>query len=197
MNKAMTKGLAGFAGIVAILVSATGVLHADYCLSVPSDTTYVLVGRGFTPPLKGGCKAFVGFNSDDDDNAPTTGIACTSSAGTTLNFTLTTSFPEDAGHYIYFDTITLSLPSPLHSGTDEYTELEGSTIYTATFAIVGATCSGTKLPGVTTEGGAALSTPPHHWILGCGRAMIYRRAGGSLAKWKLPSDDSEIDEAVW
>ena len=150
----MNKVLIAFAGVAAILLSAIGISHADYCLVDQLNSSYVLVGRGFTPPLKGACKAFVGFLSGSA-NAPVGGSACTNSTGTTLNFSLTSSHPE-IGNSVYYDTITLSLPS--QSGGDEYTDIVGATVSTGFADFDGGTCSGKPVPAISTEDEGA--SPP-------------------------------------
>jgi hypothetical protein len=148
----MIRVLRGFAGITAILLLAAGVLHAaDFCLDDQVITSYVVVGRGFKPPKKDTCKVFIGFVLEGND--PTTGTACTSSDGTTLNFTLTTSFPELSSSEVFMDTITLAMPSL--SGTDQFTDFVGGVVRTGSVGFVGKSCTGKTIPAAATEGGGA------------------------------------------
>lgn len=131
-----------------------GVLHAaDYCLT---DMNYVLVGRGFKVPASGKCSAFIGFLSNPGaHNAPTTGTACTSTDGTTLNFTLSTSFPENG---VVWNVDSLTFKSSV-TGTDEFFDLvNGSPFlhYTAPFSR--GTCSGTAIAAIR-EGEEASTVP--------------------------------------
>src|SRR5215469_7196170 len=96
--------------VIAALVLSSSTARADYCLNINSGA-YIIVGRGFTVPAKGKCKAWVGFSAQSNDNQPSTGTGCTSSDGMTLNFTLITSFAESIGAAFSQDAIVLNLPS--------------------------------------------------------------------------------------
>lgn len=154
MNETMIRGLTGFAGLAAILLLMPGVLHGDYCLA---DGAYILVGRGFTIPGKGKCKAFIGFQAGDA-NAPTTGTACTSSDGTTLSFTLSTSYPLRGIEWTQ-DSLTFTSSSP--DGTDEFAGFFDGSVFEAYAApFVRGSCSGKTIPAVREEEGAPAVPPP-------------------------------------
>jgi hypothetical protein len=114
----------------------------DFCLTINSST-YVLIGKGFTVPLKGRCKPWTGLTVQSNFNSPSAGTGCTSSDGSHLNFTITTTFP-DSGLF-FLDTITLALPAL--TGTDFNVEI-GST--PGSFSAVGAFCAPVPIPAVTT-----------------------------------------------
>lgn len=114
----------------------------DFCLTINSST-YVLIGKGFTVPLKGRCKAWTGLTVQSNTNSPSAGTGCTSSDGSHLNFTITTTFP-DSGLF-FLDTITLTRPAM--TGTDFNVEI-GST--PGSFSAVGAFCAPVSIPAVAT-----------------------------------------------
>jgi hypothetical protein len=121
--------------------------HADYCLTNQVTPTYVLVGRGFVVPLKGACKPFNGFTPYLGQNSPTIGTGCRSSDGSHLNFTLTTSEPENGG-FVEIDSINLALPS--QSGTSSATFISGGVPGAGSFAVVGGVCKPpTAIPAVS------------------------------------------------
>ncbi len=123
----------------------TGVAHAgDYCLSFPATPSFVIVGKGFSIPPKGNCKAWVGFSPQSNHDSPSTGTACTSSDGTTMNMTITTSFPEGGGG---FETESIALNLPSQSGTDNYTYGFGTTLGSGgPVTANGAKCSKNTIP---------------------------------------------------
>ena len=112
-------GVQTIVGIVAFLVLAAGAARAkDYCVTLPSAPTYILVGQGFSIPPKGQCKPWTGFCLQLEENSPSVGTGCTSSDGTHLSLTISTSFPEDVGQFVD-DAISLTLPT--QTGTDVQT----------------------------------------------------------------------------
>jgi hypothetical protein len=137
--------LAGFLALV-VLIALAPAAHADYCLTNQDTPTYVLVGKGFVVPAKGACKAFNGFTPSLGQNSPTIGTGCKSSDGSHLNFTLTTSFPENNG-FIEIDSITLTLPS--QSGTSSATFISGGVPGAGSFPVVGSACKSIAIPAVS------------------------------------------------
>jgi hypothetical protein len=138
--------VAGFLALVALFALAPAA-HADYCLTNKVTPTYVLVGRGFVVPAKGACKAFNGFTPYLGQNSPTIGTGCRSSDGSHLNFTLTTSQPENGG-FVEIDSITLLLPS--QSGTSSATFISGGVPGAGSFAVAGGVCKPpTAIPAVS------------------------------------------------
>jgi len=106
----MTRLRAGLLGFAVILIFGPGVAGAtNYCISGFPNSTYILVGLGFTVPAKGTCKTWTGLTTQNDFNSPSAGTGCTSSDGSELSLTITTSVPQNSGH-IEIDSITLSLP---------------------------------------------------------------------------------------
>jgi hypothetical protein len=142
----LRTGLVGFA---AILVFAPGVAGAkNYCIGGFANSTYILVGIGFTLPAKGTCKTWTGLTTQNDFNSPSAGTGCTSSDGTELSLTITTSVPQNAGH-IEIDSITLSLPKQI--GDTNSTNIKGGVV-TSFFGsgITGGPCTATlKIPATT------------------------------------------------
>ncbi|MEW6268216.1 MAG: hypothetical protein AB1689_02825 [Thermodesulfobacteriota bacterium] len=116
--------------LAALLALALGVVGgtafaADLCITVnPADSTRY-VGRGFTIPGKGKCRAWNGVYLPSFANVSvTTGTGCTSSDGTVLRLHLV-SMRETVA---FNDYIVLPLPS-LSGGTlDEVVAQFGSTV---------------------------------------------------------------------
>jgi hypothetical protein len=133
---------AGFLVLVAVF-ALTPAARADYCLTNQTTPTYVLVGRGFVVPAKGACKPFNGFTGYLGQNSPTIGTGCKSSDGTRLNFTLTTSQPENNG-FVEIDSITLVLPA--QTGISNATYISGGVPGAGSFIVAGGTCKPPPLP---------------------------------------------------
>ncbi len=126
------RWLAGFIGMIAAVACAPGISWAlDYCVTFPSATNYILVGRNFVLPLKGTCRAWVGFTPQNSYNSPSTGTGCLSSDGT--NFSLSITTMESV--YTIFDAISLNMPS--QTGIDNETVLG---LGSGTISAVGAKC---------------------------------------------------------
>jgi len=111
--------------------------HADYCLTDQSTPTHILVGRGFVVPAKGACKPFTGFTPVLGQNSPIVGTGCKSSDGSRLNFTLTTTEPENNG-FVEIDSISLVLPA--QTGTSFATYISGGIPGAGSFSVVGGAC---------------------------------------------------------
>jgi len=128
-----------FAGFLALvgLFALTPAARADYCLTDLTTPTHILVGRAFVVPAKGACKPFNGFTPALGQNSPTIGTGCKSSDGSHLNFTLTTSQPENNG-FVEIDSISLTLPA--QSGTSFATYISGGIPGAGSFMVMGATC---------------------------------------------------------
>jgi hypothetical protein len=142
-----THLLAGFIGLAALLSLAPAAQAKDYCLFDQTVPSYVLVGRGFTIPTKGKCKAWTGFTAQAGFNSPTAGTGCTSSDGSHLALTLTTSFPQNGGD-VEIDSINLSLPA--QSGASNFNFLSGGTASSGSpFPVVGQVCNPTPIPAVS------------------------------------------------
>jgi hypothetical protein len=148
----MTRLRAGLLGFVAMLFCGPLVAGAkDYCISGFANSTYVLVGVGFTVPAKGTCKTWIGFTAQNNNNSPSAGTGCTSSDGSELSLTITTSVPQNSGH-IEIDSITLSLPS--QSGDTNSTNIKAGVVtsFSGT-GITGGFCSGkVTIPAITAAG---------------------------------------------
>ena len=145
----LRAGLIGFAVFPALLMVGPGVAAArDYCISGFANSTYVLVGVGFTVPAKGACKTWIGFTAQNGDNSPSAGTGCTSSNGTELSLTITTSVPQNSGH-IEIDSITLALPS--QSGETNSTNIKAGVVTSFSGSgITGGFCSGkVTIPATT------------------------------------------------
>jgi hypothetical protein len=146
---------AGLVGLAAILVFRPGVAGAkNYCIGGFANSTYILVGVGFTLPAKGTCKTWTGLTTQNDFNSPSAGTGCTSSNGTELSLTITTSVPQNAGH-IEIDSITLSLPK--QTGDTNSTNIKAGVV-TSFFGsgITGGPCAG----GLTIPASAATEETP-------------------------------------
>jgi hypothetical protein len=144
--------LTAFAAI--IILAGSGVAQADYCLNIESGV-FIIIGRGFKIPAKGACKSWVGFSAQNSHNEPSSGTGCTASDGSTLNFTIVTSFPESGGGFEQ-DSITLALPS--QTGTDTFTFVDASGTSGLSVSVAGSKCKGTAVPsavGVPSEGRGA------------------------------------------
>ncbi len=132
---------AGLLGFAAIFIFGSGVAGANnYCISGFPNSTYILVGEGFTVPAKGTCKTWIGLTAQNNDNSPSAGTGCTSSDGHELSLTITTSVPQNSGH-IEFDSITLSLPE--QSGETNSTNIKSGAVTSfSASGISGGPCSG-------------------------------------------------------
>jgi len=146
---------------VAIGLAAAGLFlapsfsHAgDYCISFPSAPTFVVVGRGFTIPGKGQCKAWLGFSPQFGDNSPSSGVGCTSSDGSHLSLTFTTTFPQNSeGDAHEEDQMSLALPS--QTGNDFSTFFQGGSVTVGgPLTADGAKCSKIAVPATAEEGSA-------------------------------------------
>jgi hypothetical protein len=115
----------------------------DLCLTINSST-YVLIGKNFTVPMRGKCKPWTGLTVQGNSNSPSAGTGCTSSNGSHLNLTITTTFPELGGFFL--DSVTLALPGL--TGTDIDAQL-GSGDSIGSFSAVGAFCAPVPIPAVT------------------------------------------------
>jgi hypothetical protein len=136
--------LAGFLMLVAVF-ALTPAARADYCLTDQTTPTHILVGRGFVVPAKGACKPFNGFTPALGQNSPTIGTGCKSSDGSRLNFTLTTSQPENNG-FVEIDSISLVLPA--QTGTSFATFISNGIPGPGSFLVVGGTCKPIAIPAV-------------------------------------------------
>ena len=114
---------------------------ADYCIKLSGSATSTYVGKGFTPPSSGTCKAWQGFctNGCSPDNVQI-GIACTASNNSHISFGITTYYLLSNRQ---FDFIRLNLPSHTGNGNFNYQNPAlGETNYTA----AGASCSTVPVP---------------------------------------------------
>jgi hypothetical protein len=111
-------------GLVLAVLGGTA-SAADFCITVsPPDTTHY-VGRGFTVPGKGKCKAWNGvFLPSFANVSVTTGTGCRSSDGTTLRLHLV-SMRETVA---FNDYIVLPLPSLTGGTLDEVVAQFGSSV---------------------------------------------------------------------
>lgn len=98
---------------------------ADLCIKVaPNDSTQY-VGRGFTIPGKGKCRAWNGVYLPSFANVSvTTGTGCTSSDGTLLRLHLTSMRQTVA----FNDYVVLPLPSLTGGTIDEIVPQFGSSV---------------------------------------------------------------------
>ena len=82
----------GLASILMLAVFSPSVaLAKNFCVTGFPNSSFVLVGVGFTVPSKGSCKAWLGFNPILGRNNPVSGVGCTSSDGSNLSLNLTTA----------------------------------------------------------------------------------------------------------
>jgi hypothetical protein len=149
---------------VAIGLAAAGLFlapsfsHAsDYCISFPATPSFVVVGRGFTIPGKGQCKAWLGFSPQNGENSPSSGVGCTSSDGSHLSLTFTTAFPQSSIEGDFYEEDQMSLALPSQTGNDFYTYFEGGSISGSGNTPVtanGAKCSKVAVPATAEEGSA-------------------------------------------
>jgi hypothetical protein len=120
--------------------------HADYCLTDLSTPTHILVGRGFVVPVKGACKPFNGFTPVLGQNSPIVGTGCKSSDGSHLNFTLTTTEPENSG-FVEIDSI--SLVATTQMGTSFATFISNGIPGPGSFSVSGGACKPPAIPAVS------------------------------------------------
>src|ERR1700678_1918225 len=139
------KGLAGLA--VALLLAPSIAQAKNFCISGFPNPTWLLVGNGFVVPGKGACKAWLGFNPSNGDNAPTNGIGCTSSDGTNLSLNVTTS--DSVNGLVEIDSISLALPSKMGTATGQVLESNGVKSFSSVKDIVGAVCTTNTIPAVS------------------------------------------------
>ena len=133
------------AALAAILFLTPAAAFAkNYCVNGFPNPSWNLVGIGFKVPAKGTCKAWNGFNPANSDNAPTTGVGCTSSDGTNLSLMITTS--DGPGAFIEMDSVSLSLPSA--SGEVAAQEIGGSEVlsFGPISGIHGQVCTTNNIP---------------------------------------------------
>jgi hypothetical protein len=135
------------AGLAVVLILVPSVAQAkNFCINGFPNPSWLLVGKGFVVPGKGVCKAWLGFNPSNGDNAPTNGIGCTSSDGTNLSLNVTTSESSDA--FVEIDSISLALPAKTGTVSGQVIESNGVGSYTAS-GIVGAVCTTNTIPAVS------------------------------------------------
>ena len=136
--------LSGLSG-VAVLGLAMGSAYAlDYCLSFPKTPSFVIVGKAFSIPAKGTCKAWVGYSPQSGENSPATGTACTSTDGSHMNMTITVSFPESGGSFFELESISLALPS--QTGEGLFTDVFGTSVSSGAATTNGAKCTHNTIP---------------------------------------------------
>jgi hypothetical protein len=146
---------------IALMTFAPGAaLAKNYCISGFPNTSYVLVGKAFTVPPKGACKAFLGFNPVISTNFPVTGVACTSSDGKNVSFTLTSS--DEVTGLVEIDSISLALPSATGSVVGQDLQANAVTSYTAS-GITGAACTTNTIPEAAAETSASAPTGSGVW----------------------------------
>ena len=138
--------------LVAALASGTclisrGIACASnaYCVSGFPNSSYILVGEGFTIPGPNKCKAFIGFNAEGGSSVSGTG--CTTLDGflvlATTNGSIKNSFVE-------FDNISLSLPSQTGDWEDEGLQ-NGSSFHGTASGISGGKCFVTSTDVIITS----------------------------------------------
>lgn len=122
------------------------VKYSDYCLTFPGFN-YTLIGKGFVPPARGYCRAWIGFSPLGGFDAPSSGAGCLSSDGTKLSFTITTSF----NYVTLIDAIALDMPT--QTGQDEEQGLQGGQVFFGSAGAQGAACkpSLNAIPNVATQ----------------------------------------------
>jgi hypothetical protein len=99
-------------GVLTMVAMSPAVAMAkNYCITGFPNSSFVLVGEGFTVPSKGSCKAWLGFNPILGRDNPVSGVGCTSSDGTNLSLNLTTAEPG----LVEVSYISITLAS--HTGT--------------------------------------------------------------------------------
>jgi hypothetical protein len=136
--------------ILLALALAPSVASAkNFCVTGFSNSGFVLVGKAFTVPPKGACKAWLGFNPILGKNNPVTGIGCTSSDGSNLSLNLTTA---ESG-LVEINNISLSLPSL--TGTFGGQILSGGGVNSVSGSgLTGGTCTNNTIPASEEEGEA-------------------------------------------
>lgn len=144
----------GFRSISAVavlgLIVTAGAARADYCVSI-NNGSYVVVGKRFSIPAKGHCKAWVGFvqrGTGSDANSPSSGAGCRSSDGTTFNLMFTTAFPEQGA---FFEEDQMSLSMPDQTGTDYFQQFINGRISYSSDPAVGYKCSRNPVPAIRGE----------------------------------------------
>jgi hypothetical protein len=130
------------AAAFALLLAFPAVTHAkDFCFvstsppnpAPPNNPDIVLVVRGFTPPSKGKCKPFVGFELGTTNQAharPATGVACLTSDKSRLrvSFTIHTAIFAGAPPTVAdFARVGMDLPFPALSGGLVYFQNDSDT----------------------------------------------------------------------
>jgi hypothetical protein len=139
-----TRLLPGILGLAILFVLPAACFGKDYCLTASAGGA--LVGRGFKVPGKGSCNAWIGFANTEDANPPSSGTGCTSSDGTTLNLTITSTAPQNAGN-VFIDSVTLALPA--QTGSDIETDVSNGG--TSSFTITGGVCKGIPISAVVSN----------------------------------------------
>ena len=136
------------AAAVALLpLAPAAALAKNYCISGFPNTSYTLVGQGFTLPPKGKCKTWVGFNPEGG-NWPTTGTGCTSSDGTSFSLTATTG-AESSG-FAEIDAISLALPAQTGAVVGQIIVNSAVTTFGPSNGVLGVVCSTNTIPAAST-----------------------------------------------
>ena len=149
----MSRLRAVMAGVATILLLAPGLASAkNFCITGFPNSSYIMLGQGFTVPKKGKCKVWIGFV--EEPLIASTGTGCTSTDGTELTLSIISSTSTG---FSEVDGIALSLPSLTGSDDVQVTE-SSSTLSDLLTGITGAVCGNTAVPSVATSLPAAPST---------------------------------------
>jgi hypothetical protein len=125
--------LAAIAALTLLPVLA-GNAMADYCIAFTTFPGDFYVGRSFSLPGKGKCKAFIGFAIVGHGNSPFSGTGCVATDGSNFGLSGIYTEPDDGGSTFLVSGV-LSLPSQ----TGSVFENESSA-----FPVTGGKCSPPK-----------------------------------------------------
>ena len=139
----------------------------NYCINFNvAPGAVLLVGRGFSLPSKGKCKAWQGSVSGSAAtfNYPVGGNGCTSSDGSNFSLTVTGASQHNGG-FAFIGSASLDLPA--QTGTYQEQDLTGnSEISQSPTDVTGGACSAPTIPAVTTSPASTEQASPKIGILG-------------------------------
>ena len=139
----------------------------NYCINFSAAPGQViLVGRGFSLPTRGKCKAWQGSvgGSAATFNYPLSGNGCTSSDGSNFSLTVTAA-TQNIGGFAFIGSASLNLP--LQTGTFQEQDLEGnSETSQSPTDVTGGACSSATIPAAITSPASTQQTSPKIGILG-------------------------------
>jgi hypothetical protein len=176
-------------------ISSVPAWGTDYCITLSGAASSTYVGKAFSLPSAGDCKAWQGVcqNGCSPDNVQT-GVACTASDGSQVSFGLTTSYLLGDRQ---FDWIRLDLPGMAGSGNFNY---QNPALGTTDYNARGAACQPRPIvissDAVMTMAPTALAVYPGGRRVYVG-GLSYEADGKNLAVLSLDRHGDIVGPAVF